>query len=244
MALTTYLRYMLGKLRTLFQSKLPEKKILLYGLQRSGTNYLETLMQLNYPNCTFINSEVRNNIMHKHFRLYNNKQIIPEPQFDNDAIFENFEAFEQALSQKNKPDLYLVMSKDPYSWFTSYMGWSKKNNWPNRGYHYIEEYNLFYGKWMEFQAQTTKVIFVQYHDLLVDPLPQINAIAKQLQLPMKDKIRTTNKVYASRKFTTDKKDAFLNKSYLSKINAGDFEQINNLLNSALLGKMGYTKETP
>ncbi len=235
---------MINALRNLFQPKLPKKQLLLYGLQRSGTNYLETLIQLNYPNCSFINSEVRNEIMHKHFRLYDNKNYIPEPQFDNTAIFKSFDAFEQSLPINKKPDLYLVMSKDPYSWYTSYIGWSMKNNWPNRGYHYINEYNLFYAKWLEFSRENEQIIFIRYLDLLTNPLPIINTIAKALSLPEKNTIRTTNKVYASKKFTSDKKDAFINRSYLNKISKEELVIINNLLDKSLLQQMGYTIQNP
>jgi len=233
---------MINALRNLFQPALPKKQLLLYGLQRSGTNYLETLIQLNYPNCSFINSEVRNEIMHKHFRLYDNKNYIPEPQFENNATFNSFEAFEQSLPIIEKPDLYLVMSKDPYSWYTSYMGWSKKNNWPNRGYHYINEYNLFYAKWLEFSIESGKIIFIRYQDLLTNPLPIINQIAKALLLPEKITVRTTNKVYASKKFTTDKKDAFLKRAYLNKISNQELVLMNSLLNKSLLLQMGYSIE--
>lgn len=235
---------MINTLRNLFNPNYPKKEILLYGLQRSGTNYLETLVNLNYPNCKFINSEVRNEIMHKHFRLYDNKNYIPEPKFDNQFTFNSFAEFEQALPLKKKPDLYLIMSKDPYSWFTSYVGWSKKNNWPNRNYHYINEYNLFYGKWMEFSKENPKIIFIRYADLLNNPLEQINTIANELGLPLKNKVITTKKVYASKKFTDDKKDAFLNRSYMDKISPEELSQINNLLNADLLQRMGYATQSP
>ena len=234
---------MFQAIQRLFEPKLPQKKVLLYGLQRSGTNYLETLMALNYPNCKFINSEQRNHIQHKHFRLYENKQYIPEPQFDNDKQFSNLFDFEQTLTPSETPDIYLVMSKDPYSWYTSYVGWSKKNNWPNRHYHYIEEYNLFYGKWMEFAAESNKVLFIRYRDLLLQPQTELHKIATILSLPQKSNIKTTKKVYASRRFTDDKKEAFLNKSFLNKIEPDDFTQINAKLDRKLMEQLGYQIES-
>ncbi|MBK7444177.1 MAG: sulfotransferase domain-containing protein [Bacteroidetes bacterium] len=233
---------MFNTLRNIFQPKLPHKKILLYGLQRSGTNYLETLIHLNYPNCQFINGEIRNEIIHKHFRLYDNKNCIPEPQFENTAHFNSLADFEQALPENNIPDIYLVMSKDPYSWYTSYVGWSKKNNWPKRDYHYIEEYNLFYGKWKFLASGEKRILFIRYQDLLTAPQTELNKLATALSLPIKQPIRTTKKVYASRRFTDDKKDAFLNKSYLGKIDAGDFTTINTLLDVDLLNQLGYSIE--
>ncbi|MFZ1591487.1 MAG: sulfotransferase domain-containing protein [Chitinophagales bacterium] len=233
---------MITWLQSVFGNKLPTKRILLYGLQRSGTNYLETLIQLNYPSCKFVNGPNRNEIIHKHYRLYDNKICIPEPQFYNNEHYQQFADFEKKLPF-DAPDVYLVMSKDPYSWYTSYIGWSKKNNWPQPPYHYIEEYNLFYGKWMAFAEENKRIIFIQYAEALTNPERVLQKIAHALNLPVREKIKTTKKVYASRRFTSDKKDAFLHKSYLQKISPEDFVTINTLLDKGLLSKLGYQIES-
>lgn len=226
-----------------FKKRSSPKKILLYGLQRSGTNYLETLINLNFPDCNFLNGESRNEITHKHFRLYDNKKMIPEPQFNNNLSFKNFPEFENKLPPNKIPELYIIVSKDPYSWFVSYRNWSKKNNWPNPDYHYIEEYNLFYGKWMAFDEENKRIIFIQYAEALTNPERVLQKIAHALNLPVREKIKTTKKVYASRRFTSDKKDAFLHKSYLQKIAPEDFVTINTLLDTGLLSKLGYQIES-
>ena len=222
-----------------FKKRSSPKKILLYGLQRSGTNYLETLINLNFPDCNFLNGESRNEITHKHFRLYDNKKMIPEPQFNNNLSFKNFPEFENKLPPNKIPELYIIVSKDPYSWFVSYRNWSKKNNWPNPDYHYIEEYNLFYGRWMHFAKESSKIIFVRYSDLLTQPLEVLNNIGKSLNLPPLLKLKSTKKVYASRRFTGDKKEQFLNKDHLNKITREDMEIINLTLDSELTKFLGY-----
>ena len=221
----------------LFSLPPTNRKLLLYGLQRSGTNYLESLVKLNYPSCRFMNGELRNDILHKHFRLYDDKQIIPEPQFLNQLRFKSITDFDTSLPAP--PDLYLVISKDPYSWFVSYEKWSHKNNWPAHAYHYIEEYNLFYGKWMEFSKQTKKILFIRYIDLLQQPLSEMNKIGNVLNLPEQHQLKTTKKVYASRKFTGAKKEEFLQQEHLKKISAEDFTLINEKLNKELMGFLRY-----
>jgi len=209
----------------------------LYGLQRSGTNFLESLVNLNYPSCRFLNGELRSDITHKHFRLYNRKECIPEPQFMNSLTFDSFAAFEKMLPQS--PHLYVVVSKDPYSWYVSYNKWSQKNNWPPHDYNYIEEYNLFYGKWMEFSKQTGKVIFIRYADLLQQPISEINRIGQALDLPHLQQLRQTNKVYASRKFTGNRKEEFLSHDHLKKIPPGEMSTLNQLLDKELMKFLGY-----
>lgn len=84
--------------------------LLHYGLQRSGTNFLETLLKKNYR-VHFLNSNRdRSSPLQKHYRLYDNKDIIPEPQYHNDTEVENFKQFEALLEVL--PDYYLIISKD------------------------------------------------------------------------------------------------------------------------------------
>lgn len=194
---------------------MPEQRILLYGLQRSGTNYLEALVKLNFDHVRFTNGEVRNNITHKHFRLYDEKEIIPEPQFANQLMVPDYTAFENSLPADAVPDLILVISKDPASWLASYNKWSEKNNWPEHAHHYLQEYQLFYNRWKEYSEQTGKILFIQYAALLSDPAGILRSIAEQLHQPLVEPVRTTKKVYASRTFTKKKKNAFLNRSHLS-----------------------------
>lgn len=230
---------MINALRKLFRKRLPEKRILMYGLQRSGTNYMETLMRLNYPDGHFLNGIVRNEITHKHFRLYPQKNIIPEPQFDNRLQVPTFAEFESNLPFPS-PDLYIIVSKDPYSWYASYQRWSKKNNWPPHAHHYIEEYNLFYGMWMQYAGETDRILFVKYDDLLTDPAAVLDQVATRMQWPVKPNIRTTSKVYASRRFSASKKQAHLSGSAKQEIGAAEVEAINRLVDKALMHDMGYT----
>ena len=98
--------------------------VLHYGLQRSGTNYLETLLKKNFR-IRFLNSNKdRRSPLHKHCRLYKNKQIIPEPQYQNDIVVDTFDQFESLFEVV--PDYYFIISKDPYSWNLSYRNWAKK----------------------------------------------------------------------------------------------------------------------
>jgi hypothetical protein len=156
------------------------KNLLHYGLQRSGTNFLETLLKKKYR-VRFLNSNTdRSSPLQKHFRLYDNKEVIPEPQYRNNIKVKNFDEFERLL--ETLPDYYVVISKDPYSWFLSYSNWAKKCNWPTVAHHYIKEYNLFYGKWLEFSGQTDKIVFVRYIDLLQNTDLELERLETKMKL--------------------------------------------------------------
>ncbi|HNA57009.1 MAG TPA: sulfotransferase domain-containing protein [Chitinophagales bacterium] len=224
----------------IFRKKLPAKGILLYGLQRSGTNYMETLLQLNYPDGLLLNGTQRNEITHKHFRLYKEKEIIPEPQFANTLLVPTLKDFEAALPFQ-APDLYIIVSKDPYSWLGSYNKWSIKNNWPAHQHHYIMEYVLFYKMWMNYSREAKNILFVRYDDLLTDPAMVMKQIAQVVEWPELEKVQSTNKVYASRRFTIEKKIAHLSGDQIKKINPQELRQINEMLPENLMEFMGYKK---
>jgi hypothetical protein len=75
--------------------------------------------------------------------------------------------------------------------------------------------------------------------LLQQPLSEINKIGKVLNLPEHHQLKTTKKVYASRKFTGAKKEEFLQHAHLKKISAEDFNLINEKINKELMGFLGY-----
>ena len=101
---------------------------LLYsGLQRSGTNFLETLLKKKYR-VRFLNSNKdRNSVLHKHFRLYDDKEIIPEPQYRNELKIADFESYEQLFDVA--PDYYLVLGLLPLITIFSNTTCSMGNGW-------------------------------------------------------------------------------------------------------------------
>lgn len=230
---------MFDALRRRFRKKLPARRILMYGLQRSGTNYFEALMHLNYPDALFLNGELRSGITHKHFRLYPDKNIIPEPQFANTLILPDLASFEKQLPFA-APDLYVVISKDPIGWFTSYQRWSKKNNWPKVSHHYIEEYNLFYGMWMQYAASGGHILFIQYDTLLRTPDVVLKMVAEQLGYPVRKAITNTKKVYASKRFTQKKKQEILGGAYRQSLSEEMVQEIKQKVDPSVLSFLGYS----
>ncbi len=218
-------------------------KLLHYGLQRSGTNFLETILKKNYR-VQFLNSNGdRSSPLQKHCRLYDEKGIIPAPQYRNDMVVGNFEHFEQLFSVR--PNFYLVISKDPYSWYLSYNDWAKKCRWPDASHHYIEEYNLFYGKLMELSSQTDRFVFIRYVDLIKDA----NAVLSHLEARMGLKknllsrlaLRRPQKVSQSSRFTEVKRAYYLKEKYLSRYDSEALQLLNSRLSPQVIFLLGYEK---
>ena len=215
--------------------------LLHYGLQRSGTNLLETLLKKNYR-VRFLNNDIdRASPLQKHCRLYKNKQIIPESQYYNEIFVETFEQFEALFEVV--PDYYLIISKDPYSWYLSYRKWAKKCNWPNVSHHYIEEYNLFYRTFMEFSFRSDKFIFVRYIDLIKDTDVMLNYLEMEMKIKKKFfaglTLKKPNKVPQSDPFTDEKLAYYLNEKYLKEYGKEDMQTLNSLLDSQVVYFLGY-----
>ena len=216
-------------------------RILHYGLQRSGTNFLETLLKKNYQVRFLNNKEDRRSPLQKHCRLYKNKNIIPHPKFSNEIILDTFDQFESLLNVI--PDYYLIISKDPYSWYISYLNWAKKCNWPKVSHHYIEEYNLFYKTFMEFSFQSNKFIFIRYLDLIQNTNEFLDDLEKNIILRKKifSKLKLYNptKISHSSIFTEDKKSYYINEEYLKYYKAENLQILNTLLDPKLISFLGY-----
>lgn len=220
-------------------------KLLHYGLQRSGTNFLESLLKKNYRIRILNDNEDRSSPLQKHCRLYSQKDIIPEPQYHNDIIVEDFESFESLFDIS--PDYYVIISKDPYSWYLSYLNWAKKFNWPDVSHNYIEEYNLFYGKFIEFSKQSDKFVFVKYIDLVKDA----NAVLNQLEEKMNLKRnfisrffrRQPKHVAQSSRFTEERRSYYLDEKYLKEYSEEDLQLLNSLLDNEVAISLGYQVRT-
>jgi hypothetical protein len=224
-------------------------KLLHYGLQRSGTNFLESLLAKKYR-VKFLNSNIdgirpdRSSPLHKHFRLYDEKDIVPEPKFRNDLKIASFIDFEKLLEVV--PDYYLIISKDPYSWYLSYTEWAKRSKWEPVPYHYILEYNLFYAKWLEFSQQTKKILFVRYIDLLRDPDEELKCLELEMHLQKKFlymlRSNVVFKVPQSREFSIDKRSYYLSEQYLQSYTKEGLKEINDLIDPEVITRLGYQKK--
>ena len=71
--------------------------LLLYGLQRSDTNYLRLPLEKNCR-VAFFNSSDRALPLRRHFSLYDDKTTIPEPQFRNGLVVQDIQLLQAHTS--------------------------------------------------------------------------------------------------------------------------------------------------
>jgi hypothetical protein len=218
-------------------------KVLHYGLQRSGTNFLEMVLNKKFRVRVCNSNKDRRNPLQKHFRLYDNKNVISDPQYINNIIIRNFTYFESLLPFI--PSSIIVISKDPYSWFKSYTRWAEKCHWPPVSHHYIEEYNLFYSKWLEMSEQSAKIKFVRYCDLLQngeDIIPFLEEKTGLTPASSGFSFRSgLQKVPQSSKFSTDRRDYYLSERYLKEFGWPEIDALNRHLDVRTTMRLGYEK---
>jgi len=217
-------------------------KVLLYGLQRSGTNFLATTLEQNYylQVCNK-RGKSRTSPLQKHCRFYANKDLIPHPDYRNDLAIATFEECEALLPEV--PEYYLVISKDPYSWYLSYCDWAKKCNWPEVSHHYIEEYNLFYEFFLKLAARSDKFIFIKYAELLEDTRAVLHRLEATLRVKRKSLARlmlnVPGKVSQSQGFSSDRKAFYLNERYLEQYSTEELDRLNHHLDPQVVSALGY-----
>jgi len=218
------------------------KKALHFGLNRSGTNYLKELM-LTHFNLEFVNKEgERDHPLHKHFRLYDNKSLIGRPNFRNDLVFHSFAEFETIAEKDQAIDLYLVISKDPYSWHLSYKSWGKKNKWGPPPHPYVLEYNEFHRKWLDFSRESNKIHFVRYIDLLSDKASVLYELRDKYKLELIKEIDTglsIKKVPMSHRFSEKKARYYTEYRYLQDFSDDELKEINRNIDHELIAELGY-----
>jgi hypothetical protein len=221
------------------------KNILHYGLQRSGTNFLESLLAKNFDIKIHSLRKERDHPLQKHFRLYDDKTKIPESKYLNNYIYNSYDDFKKSWKLNTAINGVIVISKDPYSWLLSYEKWAKKCNWPTPKYNYIEEYNLFLNKWKDFAQQSNDVIFVKYIDLLVQPEIELTKIENKFSLKRRWNTKRKGlkteleKVKVSEKFSLDKKDFYIQKKYLKDYDRKKIDLINSTLDENLMEFLNY-----
>jgi hypothetical protein len=216
-------------------------KLLQYGIQRSGTNYLETMIRRRFR-VRFLNEEKeRDSPILKHVRLYAEKDLVPEPRYRNDIEVTDLASFEAVLP--TVPDHFLVISKDPYSWYLSYRRFGERCGWPAPEHHYIEEYNHFYAEWLRMAEGSDRVHFVRYRDLLADPAGETARLQDQMGLRprllagmRRDRVR---RVKVSDAFTANSADYYLKEKYLEEYDSETLDQLNQALDLSVVKGLGY-----
>ena len=143
-------------------------------MQRSGTNYLETVLLKNRVNVLNLGFQKRNKIEHKHFRIQDEKKsIVMSKEYFNEIIINKI----SDLNCRNKKIKNLLIYKDPINWLNSINKWAIKCNWIDRNktiFHkkylmkYLKEWDYYHLKWLELSLKDKKILMIQWEDILIN----------------------------------------------------------------------------
>ena len=217
---------------------LKEIPLMIYGMQRTGTNYTEHLLTNNLRNIKFHNCpSARCLPIHKHFRLYDEKFIIPDPQYFNTFSYKDFNSFKNHVESivGNKISRYIVVIKHPFSWYSSYLKHAKRNKYHTNGKsfnsHFIIDYNHYYKKWLSFEKEAPDIVkIVKYEEVLSNTKDVISKLADTIGTSLSQKTTyNPKKVNMSKRFTNKRLKYYTNKKFLDLIEKHDKQIAINLL---------------
>ncbi len=144
------------------------------GIQRSGTNYLETILLKKKINVLNLGFKKRNKIEHKHFRLQDEKDtIFMSKEYYNETFINEI----SELNSTNEKFKNLLIYKDPINWLDSINKWAIKCNWIDRNktiFHnkylmkYVKEWDYYHLKWFDLSLKDKKILMIQWEDILIN----------------------------------------------------------------------------
>jgi len=223
-------------------------KVIQYGLQRTGTNYIEFLIKKNFSNFISLNNgNTRSLPLHKHFRLYDEKSFIPSPLYLNNFRYSTFDDFDNHVKKLSGEESfhYLVITKEPVSWYLSVCKFAEKNNW--KSFHkkqinsqYLIDYNLFHEKWLAFAKQSERITIIRYEDFLTNLDASLDSIKNALQLQKKGThYSNLDKVPMSKKFNKKKRTFYSDKKYQQLFDKNELLIIKSVLDKEVVEGLGY-----
>ena len=225
------------------------KDFLLYGLQRSGTNYLTTLLETNFEARVVIDDYTYSLPIHKHFRPYSKPWFFSHLNLLHDFHYETFNDFDAHCSRlKGKKDInYLVIAKEPYSWYFSFNRFARKEKifyFMKKKYlnHlYMIEYSNYFRKWLEFRDQAPdRIKIVRYEDLLMNLDKSLDDIRNSFDLQKKaEAYQNVSKVGMSKKFTESDRQKYLEGKFHKKFTDEQLLLISEHLDNKVVEQLGY-----
>ena len=169
-----------------------KKKVIIRGIQRSGTNLLENLS--HRLNLKVINKGdiPRNSPKHKHFRVQNDKtSIFMDKQYLNEIYVDNIKDL-NLLVLKEKKLKNILIFKDPINWILSINRWAKKCGWIPKEKNltddfdlmskYLKEWDNFHLKWLNLAKDKDQLLILQWENLLTNFHDNLEKIGNFMEL--------------------------------------------------------------
>ncbi len=214
----------------------PNTVFMHFGLQRTGTNWLEITLQKNFG-LHVKNNHQRNTVRHKHNYIHTDCKTLDK--YDK-------KIFKQIGGNAQNPQTikYFITIKHPHSWYLSFRNWQKKcrkAEFMQKGINpeYMDRYNKFYSQWFKFQKENPeRVYIVKYETLLFSFNNELDNIKDKFNLKKisnGSSYQNTNKVPQSSRWNNKTKNFYLNDGWESKLNNKEREMLKQKVNVEFFG---------
>lgn len=218
-----------------------ECNVHIYGLARSGTNFLEMFLKDNFSlkiDCRpkkGIDPKHKQLPGYKHFRIFDDKSLITAKEVTNNIVVSSIDDLDLLLNNPEHTNKYIVIYKNIYSWLYSYLPFAKiirRNPDTNAC---IKEYVAYRKKWNELQND--RVLIVNYNSLVMHPIdednPAIQEIIAFLDIePVHNNIVHRRIVPCSSEFSNQKEQFYREKIYLQNYTIEVKEEYKKILQDA------------
>lgn len=230
------------------------KNMLIYGLQRSGTNYLESLMKANFDVEFKIDHYTYSLPIHKHFRPYSKPWFFPHLNLLHDFHYDSFDEFDAHCQRLlGIEDLrYVVVSKEPYSWYLSFNRFARREKifyFMKKKYlnHlYMIDYTNFFKQWLKFKDERPeKIMLVRYESLLTDFENTMTGLKDHWDLEqISDSLQNLQKVNMSKNFNEEKRQAYIEGKFYEKFSDKELRVLTGHLDPEVMERLGYQMHYP
>ena len=212
--------------------------IKIFGIQRTGTNYLEFLIRSNVllADSPVILNDVP--FTRDHFPGWKHEAV---PVVDVD---------EQQRRLAN--NIAVILIKNPYTWYKSIRRWTRgteKFSFDGFGgrdpEHFFKQYNSLYAdhkKLLIGEKRDTVYehsALIRYEDLILNPRKEIYKFAVKFNLTIEGKFSDTNRAVQSRVFTESMRTYYL--AQKPDYSADIVERVNEAVDWELMRFYGYEK---
>lgn len=212
-----------------------------FGIQRSGTNYLEYIKNNNivqdikiskFPKLdTFPMLNVIGGWKHNPVPRWGGLDNVLRIEVNNKAI---------------------VIIKNPYTWYTSIKRWIKitPHDWPwpsNTIEQIFERYNSLYEGHKDFLSGNVNntlyndSILIRYEDLILNNRHEFERIVDKFDVTLNDGFKDTNKIDMSDLFTDERRKYYIEQIPVYRDNKEIMERVNDSVDWELMGFYGYEK---
>jgi hypothetical protein len=218
----------------------------IYGLRRTGTNYLQWLMINNFEHLVVLVDAFKwkhglpENITRKRVNsVFNNNCLTSKDYRLSVSVDEpiDLENLNDAV-----PVNYILCIKDPYSWYLSICRWKHIVPFPltNDKLEQLFIWNYMGNKYRKFVCQFPRTVIIKYEDLLL----KLNHTLKDLENRFCLKLFGThvvdnkNNAYDDAPFSKQR-HFYASKKYLKLYTTKDFFAMRDFLDKEIVNKLGY-----